>query len=169
MSSSPPDLDRLRDLADDIRVVSEVTEDVGIVGDLVCAVGVGIGVVACISGAIFEFVQLGLDGISSAPTSHAWSALPGWWVPLVGGTVLEASGTDLRGITPGWQGCSASRSSFSCPQRCVGSSGKSGARNWRASTQDGTRPSMSSASWARCIAWPGRLERGRERAGRDPV
>jgi len=77
MSSSPPDLDRLRDLADDIRVVSEVTEDVGIVGDLVCAVGVGIGVVACISGGIFEFVQLGLDGISSAPTSHAWSALPG--------------------------------------------------------------------------------------------
>ena len=80
MSSSPPDLDRLRDLADDIRVVREVTEDVGVIGDLICTVGVGIGVVTCITGGVFEFVQLGLDGVGLIGTDLVCLVCLAWVV-----------------------------------------------------------------------------------------
>jgi hypothetical protein len=81
--SSPPDWDWLRHIAD-LRVVSEMTEEVvaesdvelDFVGDAVCVVGVGIGIVACIGAGLFEVVAvvelgLGIGGISLIGTDLA--------------------------------------------------------------------------------------------------
>lgn len=91
--SSPPESDWLRDIADDLRVLSEMTEELALEGDIeldfagdaVCVVGVGIGVVACIVAGLFEAVAvvvLGLDigGISLIGTDIACLACLIWVV-----------------------------------------------------------------------------------------
>jgi len=47
--------------------------------------------------------------------------------------------------------------SFSCPWTCVGSSGRSDALNWRASTHGGRRRCTFSTFWPGCTRWPERL------------
>ena len=91
--SSPPESDWLRDIADDLRAVSEMTEELALggdieldfVGDTVCIVGVGIGVVACIVAGLFEVVAvvelgLGMGGISLIGTNLACLACLIWVV-----------------------------------------------------------------------------------------
>ncbi len=103
--SSPPESDRLRDIVDEVRDVCEVTEklvvegdvELGVVGDVVCIVGVGIGVMACIGTGLVEVVEvlelgLGIGGISLIGTDLACLACLIWVVRRA------RSGARARGI-----------------------------------------------------------------------
>src|SRR5215467_15741733 len=68
--SSDSESDRLRDIADDLRIVHQLTEELagdfelGFFGSQVCIVGTGIGVIACTAIGLSEVAASGL-GIAS--------------------------------------------------------------------------------------------------------
>ena len=113
--SPPPESDRLREIADELRVVREMElavegdTEVGFVGDVVCIIAIGIGVVACAGAGFFEIVAFGSSGAGISLIAIDLACLACLiWVPRRARLRTHAGGIK-DSLVDGWSRIAAAR------------------------------------------------------------